>query len=99
MPALALMAHLYLDGRSAGDPIASPLFGDFSGFPPTLIHASRGDLLVDDAIRLAERLRGEAGDVTVRLWIEDAHVFEKSASAKADQSIRLASEFIRDRLG
>ena len=95
MPALALWAHLYLDGRSAGDPLASPLFGDFEGFPPMLIHASRGDLLYDDAARLADRVRDAGGDLTVRLWVEDSHVFEKSASAKARQSIQLAGEFIR----
>jgi monoterpene epsilon-lactone hydrolase len=98
MPALALWAHLYLDGRSAGDPLASPLFGDFSGFPPMLVHASRGDLLFDDSARLVERVRDAGADLTARLWIEDAHVFEKSWSAKARQSIDLASDFIARRL-
>lgn len=99
MPALALWAHLYLDGRPAGDPLASPLFGDFRGFPPMLIHASRGDLLFDDSVRLAERVREAGGDLTARLWVDDAHVFEKSASPKARQSIELASRFIARRLG
>jgi len=40
MESLGLMAHLYLQGRAATDPVASPIFGDFSGFPPMLIHAS-----------------------------------------------------------
>jgi epsilon-lactone hydrolase len=99
MSALALMAHLYLDDRPASDPVASPLFGDFSGFPPMLIHASRGDPLFDDAARLAERVRDGAGDLTVRLWTEHAHVFEKAANAKARQSIDIAGDFIRRRLG
>jgi acetyl esterase/lipase len=98
MPALALMAHFYLDGRSAGDPLASPLFGDFTGFPPMLIHASRGDMLFDDAARLAERVREAGVDLTARLWTEDTHVFEKSASARARQSIALAGDFIARRL-
>ena len=97
--ALALSAHLYLDGRLATDPLASPLFGDFTGFPPVLIHASRGDPLFDDAVRLADRMRDAGTDLTVRLWVEDAHVFEKSASAKARESIDLAGDFIRRQLG
>ncbi|MGZ6017016.1 MAG: alpha/beta hydrolase fold domain-containing protein, partial [Phenylobacterium sp.] len=73
MESLALMAHLYLQGRSATDPVASPLYGDFSGFPPMLIHASKGDILFDDAVRLAERMREFGGDLTVRLWEAETH--------------------------
>lgn len=94
MPALALWAHLYLDDRPAGDPVASPLFGDFRGFPPMLVHASRGDLLFDDSVRLVEKVRAAGGDLTARLWAEDAHVFEKAASERARQSIELAADFI-----
>ncbi|WP_293901045.1 alpha/beta hydrolase [Phenylobacterium sp.] len=92
---LGLMTHLYLQGRSATDPLASPLFGDFADFPPMLIHASKGDILYDDAVRLAERVRDAGGDLTVRLWEAETHVWEQTSSAKARQSIELASGFIR----
>jgi monoterpene epsilon-lactone hydrolase len=95
MEALGLMAHLYLNGRSATDPIASPLFGDFSSFPPMLIHASKGDILYDDAVRLADRVRDAGGDLTVRLWTAETHVWEQYNSARAKESIDLAAAFIR----
>jgi acetyl esterase/lipase len=95
MEALGLMAHLYLQGRSAVDPLASPLFGDFAGFPPMLIHASKGDILFDDAVRLAERVRDAAGDLTVRLWSAETHVWEATSSARAKESIELAAQFIQ----
>ena len=95
MEALALMAHLYLQGRSATDPVASPLFGDFSGFPPMLIHASKGDILYDDAVRLADRMREAGGDLTVRLWAAETHVWEAGNSSKARESIDLAADFIQ----
>jgi acetyl esterase/lipase len=95
MEALGLMAHLYLQGRSAVDPVASPLFGDFAGFPPMLIHASKGDILYDDAVRLADRIRDAAGDLTVRLWSAETHVWEATSSARAKESIDLAAQFIR----
>ena len=94
MEALALMAHLYLQGRSATDPVASPLFGDFSGFPPMLIHASKGDILYDDAVRLADVIRDAGGDLTVRLWTAETHVWEQTGSARARESIDLACQFI-----
>ena len=98
MESLAVMAHLYLQGMPANDPIASPLFGDFSQFPPILIHASREDILFDDAIRLAERVRDTGGDLTVRFWTDEVHVWERMHSAKSRQSIALAAKFMRHRL-
>jgi monoterpene epsilon-lactone hydrolase len=95
MESLGLMAHLYLQGQPATDPVASPLYGDFSGFPPMLIHASKGDILYDDAVRLADRLRDAGGDLTVRLWSAETHVWEQTSTPKARQSIELAADFIR----
>ncbi|MCR5875086.1 alpha/beta hydrolase [Phenylobacterium sp. J426] len=98
MESLALVARFYLDGLSATDPIASPLFGSFDGFPPMLIHASKGDILYDDAVRLAEKVRDAGGDLTVRLWTDETHVWERMNTPKAKQSILLAADFIRRRL-
>jgi acetyl esterase/lipase len=98
MESLALVARFYLDNRPATDPVASPLFGAFEGWPPTLIHASKGDILYDDAVRLAERIRDAGGDLTVRLWSDETHVWERMNTPKARQSILLAADFIRRRL-
>ena len=98
MESLALVARFYLNGLSATDAIASPLFGSFDGFPPMLIHASKGDILYDDAVRLAEKVRDAGGDLTVRLWAEETHVWERMNTPKAKQSILLAADFIRRRL-
>lgn len=98
MESLALVARFYLGGRPATDPVASPLFGGFEGFPPMLIHASRGDILYDDAVRLADAVREVGGDLTVRLWSDETHVWERLGTAKARQSIELAADFIRRRL-
>ena len=89
---------IFLDSRPATDPIASPLFGPLDGWPPTLIHAIKGDILYDDAVRLAERIRDAGGDLTVRLWSDETHVWERMNTPKARQSILLAADFIRRRL-
>jgi acetyl esterase/lipase len=98
MESLAVFARFYLDGMSTTDPIGSPIFGAFDGFPPTLIHASRGDILYDDAVRLAEKMRDAGSDLTVRLWADETHVWERMHTTKAKQSILLAAEFIRRHL-
>lgn len=98
MDALSLTARLYLHDRSATDPLASPLFGEMHGLPPMLIHASRSDTFYDDAVRLADKVRDACGDLTVRLWSDETHVWERSSAPAARQSIQLGAEFIRDRL-
>lgn len=99
MEAMAIPVQLYLQDKiQSTDPVASPLFGDFTGFPSMLIHASKGDILSDDALRLAERVRAARGELTVRLWTNEKHVWERMGTAKAKQSIMLAADFIRRRL-
>ncbi len=98
MESLALMTQLYLNGRSPADPVASPIFGDFTDFPPTLIHASETDILYDDAVRLAEAIRRANGDLTLRLWTNETHVWERTEGEQAQRSIELAADFIRRHL-
>ena len=93
-----MLAHFSLPGRAATDPLASPLFGDFAGLPPLLVHASRNDILFDDAVRLTDRVRDANGDLTVRFWVDETHVWERGNSPQARQSISLAAQFIRARL-
>ena len=95
---LALMAHLYLQGKVATDPSASPLYGSLANFPPILIHACKGDILFDDATRLADKVREVNGDLTVRVWTGETHVWERLHSAKARHSTAFAARFIRERL-
>jgi monoterpene epsilon-lactone hydrolase len=95
---LAAMVQLYLQGRSPTDPIASPLYGDFKNFPPILIHASKEDILFDDALRLAEKLRDANGHLTVRVWRDETHVWERMQGARGRQSIAMAAKFLRERL-
>ena len=64
----AEVARLYLGDHDPADPLASPLFGDWREPPPALIMASRSEILVDEAIGLAEALRQGGGDVRLELW-------------------------------
>ena len=98
MESLGMFAQFYLQGRAPTDPVASPIFGSFEDFPPMLIHASRSDILYDDSVRLAERVREADGRLTVRHWADETHVWERMNTAKSRESIRLAADFIRQQL-
>jgi acetyl esterase/lipase len=98
MASLAVMARLYLQGRSALDPLASPLFADLSGLPPMLVHASEADIVFDDAKRLAQAVEAAGGELTLRIWRGQTHVWERTENAEARRSLDLAAAFIAARL-
>lgn len=55
--------RLYANGRSLEDPFVSPLFGDVTGFPPTLLQAGTRDMFLSNVARMHRKLL-EAGVVT-----------------------------------
>ena len=60
-------ADLYLQGHPATDPLASPLFADLAGFPPTLLFAGGEEGLLADATRFAEKLALAGASVEAHL--------------------------------
>lgn len=72
---LANCAGIYLDGADATDPGASPLYGDFSGFPPLMIEVGTREVLLSDSTALAERAIEAEVEVTLHVWQGMVHVF------------------------
>jgi acetyl esterase/lipase len=50
------------------NPLVSPLYADFHGFPPLFIQADSSEILLDDAKRLADKARADGVDVTLKIW-------------------------------
>ncbi|MEG1789987.1 MAG: alpha/beta hydrolase [Oscillospiraceae bacterium] len=70
------LTHAEIDGfveayapPDTRDPLVSPLFGDFAGFPPCFIFVGGDELLLSDSVMLADRLR--AAGVNCSLTVED----------------------------
>jgi monoterpene epsilon-lactone hydrolase len=68
-------ADMYLNGADPRCPLASPLFGDFSEFPPLLVHVGADEVLVGDAVALAREASLTGSDVTLRVWARMIHIF------------------------
>lgn len=60
---------------SPSDPRVSPLRGDLAGLPPTLIHASEAEMLLDDARRYQNKARAAGSEVRLRTWHHQLHVW------------------------
>ena len=95
------LATLYLQGTPATHPLASPLYADLTGLPPLCIHASDGEILRDDALRLAERARAAGVEVTLRVWHGVPHVWQFALGfvPEARQSVDAGATFLRAQVG
>jgi monoterpene epsilon-lactone hydrolase len=87
----------YASGHDAGLGLISPIFADLSGLPPLVIQAGTHEVLLDDAVRLAQR--AASADVQVILDVTPGvpHVFQAyypildEAAAALDRAGQLLS--------
>ena len=90
----------YLAGHDAGDPEASPLYGDLSGHPALRIHVGEDEVLLDDARRYGARAAAVGADVKVEIWEGMAHGFVSGVGrlAAADTALKSVGSFLAHRI-
>jgi acetyl esterase/lipase len=62
------MNLLYADGANLADPYLSPLFGDVSGFPPTLLQSGTRDIFLSNTVRMHRKLRPAGVRAELHVW-------------------------------
>jgi acetyl esterase/lipase len=70
----------YAPGQDAGLPLISPIFADLSGLPPLTIQAGSHEVLLDDAVRLAQQAATADVEVTLEITPRVPHVFQGYAA-------------------
>lgn len=73
---LPQLAPLYLAGADPRTPYASPLYGDLAGLPPVLIQVGSDEILRDDAVRMADKLRQHNPQSRIEIWRRMPHGFQ-----------------------
>lgn len=68
-------ALIYAGLENLKNPLVSPVYGDFKGFPPLFIQVGTEELLYDDAVTLEEYARSAGVDVTLKIWPGMWHVW------------------------
>jgi len=58
------------------NPIASPLLGDLSNLPPTLVQASGAEMLLDDARRYVAKACASGSPAKLQIWTGMVHVWQ-----------------------
>jgi acetyl esterase/lipase len=74
----ALQARVtdYTSGQDAALGLISPIFADLSGLPPLIIQAGTHEVLLDDAVRLAQQAATADVEVTLDITPGVPHVFQ-----------------------
>lgn len=92
---LTLNTH-YLGNHNPRSPLVSPLYADFTGLPPLLIHVGTDELLLSDSTRLAEQAKNAGIDVTLKIWDDMWHDFHMWAPylPEANQALEEIAGFV-----
>ncbi len=70
-----LVVENYLRNRSENDEAASPILHDFKSPPPAFFQFSTTEILRDESLRMAEKLRAAGGQVELDEWPDAPHVW------------------------
>lgn len=66
---------MVMQGRPADDPLISPIRGEFGGAAPVWICVGDTEILLDDARLMADRLRAQGVETTLRIERDLPHVW------------------------
>ncbi|KAM5342238.1 hypothetical protein ACJ41O_013204 [Fusarium nematophilum] len=94
------ISSLYLGGTSPKNPLANPLYADFTGFPPLFLNAGGVELLADNAERLAERARsaGCSVELDIEPGMQHVYVFMAGGERTADATMAKAAKWLKAQL-
>lgn len=84
-PISAWMSFLCIRANPANK-LCSPVFGNLSNLPPTLIHGSSNEMLLGEGIRYTNKAIAAGSPVTMQIWedqIHDWHLFNMGYGSAA----------------
>lgn len=84
----------YAGGLDPAQPQLSPLYGDFRGFPPTLIQVGTHEILYSDAERLAERMQAAGVECRLEVWENMWHDFQMYPNKTAANAMQNMAYFL-----
>lgn len=90
------MIENYAGGQELSNPLISPLFGNFKGFPPTYIQVGDNEILLSDATLLHKKLLKENVSAHLDIYKGMWHVFQMSPIKISYDAMDKNAEFIFD---
>jgi monoterpene epsilon-lactone hydrolase len=72
-PFIRATALLYANGRDLHDPFISPIYGDVSGFPPTILTSGTRDMYLSHTVRMHRKLRAAGVEAILQVFEGMSH--------------------------
>lgn len=91
---MPVFARMYLGEADPRNPLASPVFGDYTGIPPLLIQVGQHEMLRDDSVRVAAKARADGADVTLEVWPGMVHVFQVRELPESREAVEHMARFM-----
>ncbi|MEH6568353.1 MAG: alpha/beta hydrolase [Halioglobus sp.] len=93
---LGAAAILYANGEDLKNPLISPVYGDFAGFPPTYLVTGTRDLFLSDTARTHRKLRsaGVIADLNVYEALSHAEYALLASSPESIQAYTELAQFL-----
>lgn len=86
----------YAAGEDLEDPMISPVFADFTGFPQTFIQVGTNEILLSDSLKLDKQMLKYRVPVRLQQYKGMWHVFQMAPFKTAYEAMDEAAEFIFD---
>ena len=86
----------YAQEQNLENPLISPLFGNYDGFPPTYIQVGDNEILLNDATMLHKKMMKANVSVKMDVFKGMWHVFQMSPFKTAYDAMDKNAEFIYD---
>jgi acetyl esterase/lipase len=89
-------AQYYAAGHDMKDPLVSPVYGDMSGFPPTILTSGTRDLLLSNTVRVHRKLRQAGVEALLQIFEGQSHahyLFDDSAPESKEAFAEISDFF------
>jgi len=76
------------------DPLVSPLFGDLSNLPPTLLQVSVAEMFLDDAVRYVNKANAHGSHAVLQTWPFVMHGWQTFQVPEAEEAFVEIEKFL-----
>ena len=87
-------ANAYMGVNDPTDPVFSPLYGSFKDFPPVYIMAGRNGILLDDSVKLKEKIDSSGGKAELDIEEKGWHVYQQMPGSMAKKAMKRLAEHV-----
>jgi acetyl esterase/lipase len=94
-------AAFYAKGHDLKDPLISPIYGDMSGFPPTILTSGTRDLLLSNTVRVHRKLRQAGVEAVLQVYegMSHAHYVRDDTAPESKEAFEEIAGFFDKHLG